>query len=690
MSFSSLLVAGILSYLQFRKAVQNEVYQKLVGIRNASINEIELYMQNVQTDVEVLSEDRTIISAMVEFNSSYQTLKNEIIPPEWLKDIETFYQTKFLPKLSGNVLGEQLFVNYNPATQVGQYLQYHYIVNNSFSLNEKSKLINPRDGSDYSKIHIKYHPKFRKLVEKFGYSDLFLIDFDSGEIIYSVEKETDYATNLDRGAYRRSGLAEVVDLVRDNPEKSFVQIVDFEPYAPYYGSPVAFLAAPIYNGPHLIGIFAVQLPVDQINFILSGNKNWQEKGLGKTGQVYVVGSDLLMRSDSRLLLEDSQKYVKSLRQANVPSQIVSLIEQLKTSILLRSIKTKAAKSAISGVSGIEVIDDYRGIPVISAYAPLSIEGLEWAIIVEINRSEAFKSISVFQIYLSVISVILLLLITWLADLLSHNFVKPIHKLVDAGSQLKESKEIEIDLERQDELGELGKIFNDIGIQIKAQNQLLEEKNQENETLLANILPPSAMAQFQQRNKQIIDSIAKVTILYAKIVGLNNLFPQKSTVEVAEILNKLIAICDHNALEYGLEKQNTIWDNYVTICGLSESHLDQQQRSVNFALKMIQAIEKINQDYQIDLGWRIGIHSGQLTAGVVGNKKFAYKIWGSTVDIVTNLNRKGAKNSIIVTESIKERLSDPSLFVLSETIQIEDTQTIPTWTLISTKKENDKI
>ena len=70
MSFSSLLVVGILSYLQFRKAVQNEVYQKLVGIRNASINEIELYMQNVQTDVEFLSENRAIISAMVEFNSS--------------------------------------------------------------------------------------------------------------------------------------------------------------------------------------------------------------------------------------------------------------------------------------------------------------------------------------------------------------------------------------------------------------------------------------------------------------------------------------------------------------------------------------------------------------------------------------------------------------------------------------------
>lgn len=681
-SLGSLLVAGILSYLQFRQAFQSEVSQRLVGIRSAKSNKIELYMQDLRSHVEILSEDRMVISAMVEFNSAYEVLKDEFIPSEWSEAIEVFYKTKFLPKLSENIQGEQLFANYNPITQVSQYLQYHYLANNSFSVGEKSKLTDPKDGSDYTKFHSEYHPFFSKLLQKFGYYDLFLIDFDSGEIIYSVEKGTDYATSLDRGPYRRSGLATVVEAVRDNPGKGFVQIVDFEPYAPSYGAPAIFLAAPIFNGPHLIGILAIELPVDKIDFILTSNENWENEGLGKTGQVYMVGSDLLMRSDSRPLLEDYEKYLKNLRQTNISSETINLIKQLKTSILLQSVETKAARSLTKGDSGTEIIDDYRGISVISSYAPLRIEGLDWGIIAEIERKEAFKSISDFQIYFSVLSVILLLLISWLAALLSHNFVKPIQKLINVARQLSEGKDVKVKLDRKDELGELGEVFDNIAQKINTQQKMLGQKNQENETLLTNILPASAIAKFRQGQQQITNDLANVTILYAQIVGINSLSSEKSTTEVSIILNQLVATCDRYASQYGLEKQNTIWNNYVVVCGLSGTYFDQQERAVNFALKMIEEIEQINREYQVYLGWRIAIDSGKLIAGVVGEEKFAYKLWGKTADTVINLNPQGTYNSIVVTESIKNPLSDRYLFVSSEAIKVEDTGTIPIWMLIS--------
>ena len=681
-SLSSLLVAGFLSYLQFKKAIQNQVFQQLVGMKAAKQNKLESYMQNLQSHVETLSESQIVISAMVEFNSGYEALKNEVIPSEWSEAIEYYYENQFLSKLSQNILGEQLFTNYAPNTQVSEYLQYYYIANNSFPIGEKSKLINPRDNSDYTQFHNKYHPFFRNLLQKFGYYDLFLIDFDRGEIVYSVEKETDYATSLDFGAYRRSSLAEVIEAVRDNPGKGFVQIVDFEPYAPSYGAPAAFLAAPIYNGPHLVGILAIQLPVDKINFILSGDKNWEKEGFGKTGQVYVVGSDLLMRSDSRLLLEDSEKYLKNLRQTKISSQIIDLIKKLETSILLQSVETLAAKSAINGTSGVEILDDYRGVPVVSAYAPLGIEGLDWGIIAEIELREAFQPIYAFQIYFSILSVILLLLISWLASLLAHNFIKPIQTLIEAGHQLEEDNEAEVKLKRKDEFGELGAVFNVLAQKINVQRRMLAQKNQENETLLANLLPTNAIAKFQQGNQEITDSIAKVTILYAKIAGINHLSPEKSATEINKILNQLITACDRYACQYGLEKQNTIWDNYVAVCGLSESHLDQQERTVNFALKMIEAISQINLEYQVYLGWRIGIHSGKLMAGVVGEEKFAYKLWGTTVDIVTNLNTQGAYNSIFVSEPIKTRLLDKYLFVSLGKLEVEEIGKIPIWMLVS--------
>ena len=689
-SLSSLLVAGILSYLQFRKTVQNQVSERLVGIKAAKKSEIELYMQDLRSHVEILSEDSMIVSGMVEFNSAYVALKDEVIPSDWSEAIEDYYTTKFLPRLSHNIQGEQVFTNYKPSNQVTQYLQYHYIANNSFSVGKKAQLVNARDGSDYTEFHTKYHPFFNSLLQKFGYYDLFLINFNNQEIVYSVEKETDFATSLEKGSYRRSGLAKVVEAVQDNPGKGFVQIVDFKPYAPSYGAPAAFLAAPIYNGPHLIGILAVQLPIDRINLVLSGDQNWQEEGLGETGQIYAVGSDLLMRSDSRLLQEDWEKYLKKLPQTNIPSQTIELIKRLKTSILLQPVNTKASESAINGESGTEIIDNYHGISVISSYAPLKIEGLDWGLIAEIELAEAFKPITAFQIYFCILSVIILLLISWLAGFFSQNLIQPVQQLTSAVGQLKEGEDVQVELNRGDEFGELANAFNDIAQDINAQQKILAQKNQENITLLANNLPLKAITQWQQGQRQITDSWSKVTILYGRITGLSQLSPEKSATEVSSILNQLITECDRYTIQYGLEKLNTIWDNYVAVCGLSESYLDQSQRTLNVTLKMIEAVSQINQKYQINLGWRIAIHSGKLTAGIIGQEKFAYKLWGETADIVTNLNTKGTVNSIIITKAVKEHLSDQYSFVPSGEISLDDLATIATWKLEHSDTNSDQV
>ena len=118
--FSSLFIAGILSYLQFRKAILEQVTERMVGIQSAKKSEIETYMQDLRSHVEILSEDSIVISSMVEFNSAYEALKDEIIPDNWSDSIKTYYTTKFLPRLSANIQGEQVLTNYSPTTQVSK------------------------------------------------------------------------------------------------------------------------------------------------------------------------------------------------------------------------------------------------------------------------------------------------------------------------------------------------------------------------------------------------------------------------------------------------------------------------------------------------------------------------------------------------------------------------------------------
>ena len=682
-SMVSVLTTGILSWLRFRKSFKEKTFAQLTSIRVSKANEIESYMRNLRSQIEILSEDRMVIAAMVDLNSAYKELQTQIIPIEWSQKIEDFYAKDFFPRLAETIQGEQVLENYRPTRQSAQYLQYHYIANNSFPNDEKKKLTDAKDGSDYSQFHSEYHPIFRNITQKFGYDDLFLIDFNTEEIIYSVEKATDFATGLQRGPYRRSNLAVVVEAVKDNPGKGFVQVVDFKPYAASVGSPTAFFATSIYNGPHIIGILAIQLPVDQLNKILTGNQKWD--GLGETGEIYLVGSDFLMRSLSRFLIQDPQGYEANLREAGLSKNTIALIKKLQTSVLLQPVKTKASSAAIAGVSGTKIIDDYRGIRVLSSHEGLQIEGLEWGIIAEINSSETFKPLYVFQTYLIILAAIILLLVIWLSNIAVQNFVKPIQTLIDATSNLGEEKPtLGLNWDREDELGQLGKAFDKVMLQIGSKTELLERKEQENKSLLLNFLPDVVVARIRQGESEIADSINQVTVLFAKITGLNELSRRKSVRETAVILTQLLDIFSEQAEQYGVEKQNTFGANYIAICGLSRAYLDHMDRTVNFALRILESLQPINEQHQVNLGLRIGIHSGAMMAAIIGTQNFSYHLWGETVQVAANLNNKAmlGVSSIVVTQPIYESLADQYLFVPYYSVEIEELGEFASWILIT--------
>ena len=126
-------------------------------------------------------------------------------------------------------------------------LQYYYISNNSNALGEKHQLDKAKDGSWWSDSHAEYHGNFKFFLEKFGYYDIFLVDADSGNVVYSVFKELDFATSLKSGHYSNTGLAEAYNLVMASSDKSFIGITDMAKYYPSYEAPAAFISTPIYD-----------------------------------------------------------------------------------------------------------------------------------------------------------------------------------------------------------------------------------------------------------------------------------------------------------------------------------------------------------------------------------------------------------------------------------------------------------
>jgi hypothetical protein len=400
---SSIIAIALIGYNSGQQALSHSIFNQLISLRELKTYQIESYVKSLQAEVQTLSTMPSIVSAMKGFKIAYQEIEQQPVNPEFNNQLKTYYETEFLPRLAENVQGTPLLFSYIPRGSASRYLQYQYIANNSNSVGKKQFLDNTQDGSNYNKLHQKYQPIYRNLLDKLGYYNLFLIDVETGNMVYSVTKETDFATNLERGPYARSGLGKVLETVRDGKDPGLVALSDFEPYRASYAMPSAFIASPIFDNSELVGVLALQISIDQVNKVMTGNNNWQRDGLGKSGETYLVATDRGMRTTSRFLIEEPETYFQALKNNGLSSAEIKQIKKLNTSIFYQKIKTDTVEKALAGETGTNIAEDYRGIITLNAYRPLDINGLDWALIAQINRSEAFAPIAKFQRQLVLLS-----------------------------------------------------------------------------------------------------------------------------------------------------------------------------------------------------------------------------------------------------------------------------------------------
>ena len=219
------------------------------------------------------------------------------------------------------------------------------------------------DGAAWRSVEKEYGPWLNHYVKEYGYYDLFIIS-KGGDVVYTVAKESDLGENLRTGALKDSPLAGLYEKAL-----SSTAIQDFEPYAPSGGEPAAFVGSPIVKNGKTIGVVALQISIDAINEIMT-----ERSGMGKTGEAYLIGPDKLMRSDSFL---DAKHHTVKASFAD-PSK--------------GKVDTDASSNALRGETDAEVIIDYNGNPVLSAYRPLDIAGLHWAVLAEIDVAEAFSPV----------------------------------------------------------------------------------------------------------------------------------------------------------------------------------------------------------------------------------------------------------------------------------------------------------
>lgn len=371
-------------------------FDQLKSITSTKKRNVEYYFDIIRSQILTFSEDRMIIDAVKSFRNAFYKMGNGIQGDQlrgMKESLEAYYSSEFIPRLNDNLDQGTNADDYMPTDARAIELQYLYISNNSYPTGAKSKLDHAADGSDYSHAHALYHPVLRNFLEKFGYYDIFLIDAVTGDMLYSVFKEVDFATSLVDGPYRSTNFGKVVQSAMSNSEKDFVQLIDFEPYDPSYHTPASFIASPVYDGDEKTGIVVFQMPINKINQILTGDRKWREDGLGESGETFIVGHDFKLRSISREVIEDMDTHLLSLKKLKHDESAIQQIKKMETNILLEEIKQDSVAKALGGMTGTQLENSKFGFDMLCAFAPLDIPDVHWIIMSTMKEEEASKRIN---------------------------------------------------------------------------------------------------------------------------------------------------------------------------------------------------------------------------------------------------------------------------------------------------------
>ena len=307
---------GLVGYFTSANALNHEGRYRLQSILESRATELQSYLHSIEQDLRFVAGNPTTKQALLDFSDDWQQLGDD--PTEKLQTL--------------------------------------YISENPHPTGQKENLDAANDGSAYSRHHADYHPWFRQFLRERGYYDVFLFDAE-GNLVYTVFKELDYATNLLHGRWRDTDLGNAFRAARARPTPGSENFFDFQPYEPSHGAPASFISTPLHDEQgEFIGALVFQMPIGRLNAVLQA-----QSGLGDTGETFLVGDDYLRRSDSRFNDE--------------------------ALILKQQVRNSAVEQALAGIAGIADVVGTNGEPAVAAYRSLEFAGARWALVAEMDAAE---------------------------------------------------------------------------------------------------------------------------------------------------------------------------------------------------------------------------------------------------------------------------------------------------------------
>jgi len=403
------LVTGTIAFVEARTSLTVAAEAKMAALRDERTRQLDSYFAGIVDDLEIQAGSQTVQAALGAFRMGWAGT-----------DAET--------------------------------LQRLYVGGNPHPAGQRLLLDDAGDGSGYSRAHARFHPFFRDLLERRGYDDIFLFS-RTGELVYTVFKEADFATDIATGPYAGSGLGEAFKAAFEAERTVFV---DYAPYAPSGDAPAAFVATPVRdaNG-GTIGVIALKMPTGAIAARIS-----PANGLGDTGEAVLIGADGRMRSLSRL------------------DPALGVLEPAAEIDLLAE--------ALAGDPGVAIDTDHLGRESVIAYGAVTVAGTPWAVVVAQSVDDVLAPVGTLARDLALAIVGVLVAVALAGLYAGRTISRPITTMTAAMRRLADG-DLATEVPARDRSGEIGamaaavSIFKDNALE----NRRLQERQADAEAAAAS-------------------------------------------------------------------------------------------------------------------------------------------------------------------------------------------------------------
>jgi PAS domain S-box-containing protein len=479
--FITILVTIVLGFSMFRNIILKSTLKQLEELTYLKSSEIEQKFKITGEKLIYFSKASELIEASEKFNTGFHTLKDEksnLLFTDSLKFIRDALDLYYNKDVSINypLTGSQI-TNYLPSNDNGLIAQYLFTLRLNPNLpGDKGKISSFSDNSSYSQIHASYHPYLENICSSLDAKDLYLIDPMTGDVVYSLNKNIDFSSNLYSGRLRISPLSTVfrTALAVNRPVVSFV---DYSIYAPAMDQPVAFLSIPVYSSNKLISVMVIQLGTSFLEHTL-----FDEYMLSTDGSLEynVIGKDLYLRNNSRGFLADEKNYLRSLEKHATRKEVAKIL-------LYKSIHNMAMLAQYPAQDRVNLLSeenmdfkDYLETNVLASVKQIEVFGNELYLIAKIDRIDALSSyLKLIRIF-TLLSIILLIGIYLTGKYFSESLKNRIIHLRNSMISLYRGEEPKLlDPINADEIGESVDAYNDLRKRINEASEFAIEMSEGN-------------------------------------------------------------------------------------------------------------------------------------------------------------------------------------------------------------------